>query len=123
MRTTQTGSPGAAFACVLAFALGMAQAEAADIAYRAQVHLKVGQQAILKGVRGAECGGKPPDWSSLKAGLPTTDLGTFSDGGTGQTNSKRCGGSTPARAVMFKAAKAGKARLVIYEDPVSIVVD
>ncbi len=92
------------------------------IPYRNNVTLKVGQTAVLKGVRG-ECGSAPPAWNQLRSGLPPTALGRFSDGGLGTVNSNTCKGTTPARAVRFTATKTGSESLVIYQDAVSITVE
>ena len=97
---------------------GLAQ----DFAYRELVELQVGESAILKGVRNRECGDPAPDWGRISDGLPSSDLGSLSDGGAGFAEGNRCGGRVPARGIKFTASKPGTETLEIYEDTVRITV-
>ncbi|MBT4905984.1 MAG: hypothetical protein HON62_03825 [Rhodospirillaceae bacterium] len=86
------------------------------------VELQVGESVILKGVRNRECGDPAPDWDRISDGLPSSDLGSLSDGGTGFTESDRCGGRVPARGIKFTANEPGMETLEIYKDSIRITV-
>ncbi|GAB4541126.1 MAG: hypothetical protein Tsb0019_40940 [Roseibium sp.] len=88
---------------------------------REVVTAKVGQSVVVHGSRG-RCGGPPPDWEEVFAGLPQLSTGVWSDGGVGTRNSRACGGETPARAVVFTATDPGEERLTLYDDPITIRV-
>ena len=103
--------------------IGSAPAAFAEsIPYNANVTVKVGKTAILKGVRG-NCGAAAPSWAQISGRLPASTTGRYSDGGTGTVDSSSCGGSTPARAVKFTATKKGSESLTIFNDAVSITVE
>ncbi len=102
-------------------------ASAQDFRYHRSVTLKVGQSIVLKGVRNSNCGTRAPSWSSLARQLPSTSLGSFSDGGAGTVQSDFCKKrfkikSVAARGVRFTAKQRGKQKLTIFRDPVSITV-
>lgn len=95
---------------------------AKDMPYKRSVTLKVGQSALIKGIRHRDCGAPARAFSYYHRQLPKTKLGVYSDGGTGTTRSDRCGGRVPARGVVFTAKEPGKATLNIMGDPVTITV-
>jgi hypothetical protein len=97
---------------------GMAE----EFRYLEAVELEVGDSVILKGVRGRNCGDPAPAWERVASGLPSSDLGSFADGGAESTQSDRCGGSVPARGVEFTATKSGTETLEIYTDEIRITV-
>ena len=110
------------FVSVSVLAILNATAWAGDIPYRSEVELKVGQSAILKGVRG-QCNDKrAPRFSSLNR-LPKPKTGRLSDGGRGTVESDSCGKTVPARAIKFTATKKGSERLTIYKDRIKITVN
>lgn len=92
------------------------------ISPRRVVDLKVGESAIIHGMRG-RCGKEAPDWETARRGLPELLIGTFSDGGVGIRNSRSCSGPTPARAIRFTATKPGKESFELYDDPITITVN
>jgi hypothetical protein len=49
-------------------------------------------------------------------------LGTFSDGGVGERYSRRCNGTTPARAVRFTATTPGQEQIEMFGDTIDITV-
>lgn len=111
-----------AFATATFLAIGCASADAKDIGYRKYVTLKVGQSAVLKGVRSG-CEEKvAPTWNRIRSRLPKSRTGAFSDGGAGTVRSKSCKGRVPARAVRFTAKTPGTETLVIYNDGVRVTV-
>ncbi len=95
-------------------------AYAKDMPYKRTLNLKVGQSALVMGIRTNPCGAAARPFSALK--IPASSLGSFSDGGVGTTRSNRCKRVVPARGVVFTAKKPGKERLTISGDPVSITV-
>lgn len=95
--------------------------QAADVEYRKSVSLKVGESIVVHGARGA-CGGSPPAWEIVAAELPELEIGTWADGRVGTRYSRKCGGPTPARGIVFKATNAGAAKIDLYGDPVRIEV-
>lgn len=95
---------------------------ASDFKYRKKVTLKIGQSTILKGVRSPGCIDAVPSWQNLKRELPNSNLGTFSDGGSGVVKSNYCKKTVGARGIRFTAQRAGKERLRIFADPVRIIV-
>jgi hypothetical protein len=96
-------------------------AMAENIPYRESVTLSVGQSTIVHGARG-QCGEAPPDWSAVAGRLPMVGLGTFSDGGVGERYSRRCNGTTPARAVRFTATTPGQEQIEMFGDTIDITV-
>jgi hypothetical protein len=58
----------------------------------------------------------------VAAELPELEIGTWADGRVGTRYSRKCGGPTPARGIVFKATKAGAAKIDLYGDPVRIEV-
>lgn len=95
---------------------------AKDMPYKRTVTLKVGQSALVKGVRHRDCGAPARAFSHYRPQLPKSSLGTFSDGGVGTTQSDRCGKRVPARGVIFNAKKAGKETLNVMGDPITVTV-
>lgn len=89
-----------------------------EIPYQKTVKLKVGQSAVVHGIRGA-CG-SAPDKSDLK--VPAAKTGKFSIGKTGWRNSKKCKGATPAVEVVFTATTPGKESVKVEGDKISITV-
>ena len=97
-------------------------AYAKDMPYKRKVNLKVGQSTLVLGVRSNPCGAPARSFSALKPRIPSSSLGTFSDGGVGTTRSNRCKRVVPARGVVFTAKKPGKERLTVAGDTVFITV-
>lgn len=91
------------------------------VTYTPEVRLAVGERKVIYAERG-DCGKLPRDWPPLAAGLPASQLGTFSDGGLARRNSKFCGGITPARAIVFNAKAAGNEEFLIQGDYFNITV-
>lgn len=96
--------------------------DAKDFKYHKKATLKVGDSIVLKGVRSRNCGDEAPSWADVKRRLPKTEHGTFSNGGSGFTLSRSCGGRVGARGVKYTAKSSGKERLNIYDDWVRITV-
>lgn len=97
-------------------------ANAQNIPYKKSVTLKVGQSVVLKGVRSRDCGDVAEPWTPIKARLPKSKLGSFSNGGEGTVKSRSCKKRVAARGILFTAEKVGKERLLIFSDPVRITV-
>lgn len=94
---------------------------AAEIPYNAKPSIKVGQTIVLKGVR-SDCGAAARSFKQIAGYLPSSKLGTFSDGGVGTVQSRSCGGPTPARAVRFTATAKGRESFTIAGDDFTITV-
>lgn len=105
----------------LAIGLMTSSVVAQNIPFSPNVSVRVGQSVVLKGVRGSECG-KPALAFRQLSQLPKSSLGSLSDGGVGTTQSRACGGATPARAIKFTAQKVGSEQLTIYDDVINITV-
>lgn len=99
----------------------MSQVYAKEIPYRAKVNIGVGQSITIHGARG-NCGEAPPNWSRVKAQLPKISVASYADGGVGTRVSNKCGGPTPARAIIVIGKKAGTESIVLYGDPITITV-
>jgi hypothetical protein len=97
-------------------------ASAQTISPQTNVSLKVGATIIIHGVRADSCGAPAPSWANAAGRLPPSSLGIFLDGGPGTRTSIACGGPVPARAVRFKAVKAGTEILTIEGDKTTITV-
>ena len=95
---------------------------AKDIPYNRNVHMKVGQVVVLKGVRAACDAKTAPSFGRLDK-LPKPKLGVLLDGGKGTLFSKSCQRKVPGRAIKFKAKKSGKETIRIYRDRITIRVD
>ena len=88
------------------------------IEYEERVSVKVGQSAVIYGFRG-DCG-KQPNISEIT--LPTLQTGTLSFGKIGQTQSKRCGGLTPAVEIVFTGGAKGRESFALNGDPFTVRV-
>lgn len=86
------------------------------------VEVSVGKSVIIHGARSNACGAPPPAWADIKAMLPSSSLGTFSDGGVGTRLSKKCNGPTPARAIKFTAKTKGSEKIYLQGDRITITV-
>lgn len=95
---------------------------AGKIVVKPVVELSVGKSVIIHGARSSACGAAPPAWADLKASLPSSSLGTFSDGGIGTRLSKQCNGPTPARAIKFTAKTKGSEKVYLQGDRITITV-
>jgi hypothetical protein len=95
---------------------------AQNIPTNLNVSLKVGQSTIIHGMRGQACGAAAPSWAQVASSLPSTEIGSFSDGGIGTRSSRVCGGNVPARAIRFKATRRGSEAVNVQGDLVSITV-
>jgi len=106
---------------VIAF-LFASSANAESIPYNPKITMKVGQTVTLKGVRTKCDGTRAPRYFSIRGKFPKVKIGEFQDGGAGTVLSDSCGKEVPARAVRFKATKAGKAKFKLYKDAFEITV-
>lgn len=107
---------------VIALPIATSLANAQEIPYQKNLSLKVGESAIIYGVRGWQCGQSAPSWEEIAKQLPTVSTGRFSDGGLGTRQSRGCGGPTPARAIQYTATATGNEQLILFTDPVNIEV-
>ena len=110
------------FSSMILIGLMTVPVAAQNIPTNLNVTLRVGQSTIIHGVRGRACGAPAPSWGEAAATLPSSQIGTFSDGGIGTRSSRVCGGSVPARAIRFKATKKGSEVVNVQGDPVAITV-
>lgn len=97
---------------------GVAAEEGGKIPFVEKLTIKVGQSAVIHGIRG-DCGQLPPA-SKLKPKKLKT--GTLTYGKTGIRNSRSCGGPTPAVEVIFTATKPGKERFKVEGDSMQVIV-
>jgi len=91
------------------------------VAYKPQVYMTVGQSKTIHAER-SNCGELPRDWTDVAADLPPPALGSFSDGGLARRYSKFCKGTTPARAIVYTAARAGVEELMIQGDYLKVTI-
>jgi hypothetical protein len=97
------------------------EGQMADVEYRKAVKLNVGEFAVVHGARG-KCNEDPPAWEKVLSMLPELDIGYWSDGNVGTRYSRKCGGPTSARGVVFNATGSGQADVTVFGDPVKIEV-
>ncbi len=90
-----------------------------QIPFRKSVELNVGQSVVVHGYRG-ECGKRPDNVDPKRT--RATKLGMLSNGKWGVTNSRRCGGWTPAVEVIFTAQKKGRETIKVAGDNIKIRV-
>ena len=125
--------PTAVVSVLAAATMALTPSYAADPTWKMQsaFSLTVGQTAIVYAVRGKECTDEAPSYDSIRGQLPSTTLGSFTDGGTVQRESGRCalpnaragqGGWVKARAIAFTASKTGYEILGFYSDRVAVTV-
>lgn len=112
---------GAGFLLKTGFESFAKDGQSADVEYRKAVSLNVGQSIVVHGARGA-CDEAPPAWKRVLADLPELEIGHWSDGDVGKRYSRKCGGPTPARGIVFNATKSGLAEITLFGDPVKIEV-
>lgn len=92
------------------------------ILFSKSVTLKVGQSQVIHGKKG-RCGDLPPTAEEIKRKFPKNlETGTLSTGKLGVRKSRKCGGVTPAREIIFTATKAGDEKIVLYDDDIQILV-
>ena len=91
------------------------------VVYNPDVTFTRGETKVIHAERG-DCGKLPRDWIDVEASLPSTSLGTFSDGGLARRNSKFCKGYTPARAILFTAHRAGVEQLKVEGEFIKVTV-
>lgn len=92
------------------------------IYWREVVELSVGEAVVVHGKRG-RCGEQPPPWEEVLKFLPELSTGVWLDGGVGYRVSRSCGGTTPSRAVVFKATQPGVDKIFLYDDPITLTVN
>ncbi|EKF20682.1 hypothetical protein [Nitratireductor pacificus] len=95
--------------------------DAPMIRYDPELTMTVGESRIIHGERG-DCGKLPREWDDLQNSLPSSMLGTFSDGGLVRRNSKYCKGLTPARGIRFTATKPGTELIHLIGDLIKMTV-
>jgi hypothetical protein len=83
--------------------------------------LAVGEKAAMWLVRG-DCSDPAPSYSAATRGLKKSSLGKYSDGGTGTRDSDRCGRAVNVRIISFTGTKAGKERLTVEGQRITIEV-
>jgi hypothetical protein len=111
----------------LLVAIAAARADSPQWTLPQTVSVAVGQSAPIYAKRADTCGAPAPTFAEIKARLPKTALGTFSDAGVVQRMSGSC---TPdkravwveARGITFTAAKPGSEILRFFGDSVSLSV-
>lgn len=91
------------------------------VAYLPEVRLAVGQSRVIHAERG-DCGKLPREWRDVVGGLPTSLIGTFSDGGLVRRHSMFCKGVTPARGIRFTATAPGTEEMYVTGDYMKITV-
>lgn len=91
------------------------------IYWRELTEIAVGQSAVIHGKRG-RCAEQPPSWEEVLSDLPYLATGVWSDGGVGHRSSRACGGTTPARAVVFTATIPGEENFLLFDDPITLRV-
>ncbi|KEP69182.1 hypothetical protein FGG78_00885 [Thioclava sp. BHET1] len=69
--------------------------------------LKLGETKVLANYIGGDCNAPAPSFQAIKDYLPDSKLVTYSDGGVGPFESKRCGGTIEGRQVLATGVEAG----------------
>jgi hypothetical protein len=77
--------------------------------------VSVGQTAPVYGWRGSKCD-EAPTFNAIRTRLPKTDLGTYSDGGTGTRPSVACSDGASVRVINFTGKKTGSNTLKFSGD-------
>lgn len=83
------------------------------------IELTVGQSMVVHGFRG-ECGKRPQNVDPDRT--RATKLGVLSNGKWGVTNSRRCGGWTPAVEIIFTANKKGRETIEVAGESIRVRV-
>lgn len=97
-----------------------ARADASNlIEWSSSVTLKVGQQKVIHGIRGEDCGTLPGKNRLKKRFLKT---GQLVYGKPGVRQSRSCGGLTPAVEAIFIATTPGKETVEVSGDRIKITV-
>ena len=98
-------------------------AQSNDIKYRKSISLKVGQSAVIHGLRG-NCGSMPSksDIAKMEQKYGDVKVGRIVAGKAGSRRSGSCGGVTPAIEAIFVAEKPGSVQFKLFGDDVKIRV-
>lgn len=89
--------------------------------YNAHVRVAFGRSQLIHGDF-LDCDGPVPDWSLVAQRVPTTPLGTFSDGGLARKMVNDCGREMVVRAVMFTGTTLGTEEVRLLDDYMKIEV-
>lgn len=84
--------------------------------------LSVGETVHLTVYLGETCG-VVPSFADVEAQLPASRIVSFSDGGVGQRNSRRCGGATDGRVVLATGVATGAETQALQAGSISVVVN
>lgn len=92
------------------------------IIFMESVSLKIGETSVVHGKKG-KCGELPPASEEIARKLPKNlQTGSLRVGELGVRKSNKCGGVTPAREIIFEAAKSGSETINLYDDEIQITV-
>ncbi|MBX9450598.1 MAG: hypothetical protein KL801_01770 [Mesorhizobium sp.] len=89
--------------------------------YNAHVRVVLGRSQLIHGDV-LDCDGLVPSWEQIEHRVPTTPLGTFSDGGIARKMINDCGREMAVRAVLFMATRAGMQEVRLLDDYMKIEV-
>lgn len=89
--------------------------------YNAYVRVALGRSQLIHGDF-LDCDGPVPSWEQIAQRVPTTPLGTFSDGGIARKMVNDCGKEMVVRAVMFTGTSVGTEEVRLLDDYMKIEV-
>lgn len=83
--------------------------------------LRVGETVHLTVYLGETCG-VVPSFAQVEAQLPASRILSFSDGGVGRRDNRRCGGATEGRVVLATGVAQGMETQVLQAGSISVIV-
>ncbi|MBD0417232.1 hypothetical protein [Oryzicola mucosus] len=97
------------------------QAGLPTVAYNARAFLTIGAEKLLHGAV-EDCEGEPAAWEDMLPLIPSSAVGTFSDGGLATKMMNDCGKEMRVRAIKFTATASGVEEVRVLGDYFKIEV-
>lgn len=81
--------------------------------YEGRVRVPIGASVLILG-RANDCDGPPPAWEEIADEMPSTHVGSFSDGGLAREVSRRCLREIIVRGIKFTGTDAGSDEIRLF---------
>lgn len=89
--------------------------------FEGRVRVPVGASVLIHGGFGA-CDGQPPEWEEIADEMPSTRLGSLSDGGLARKVVRKCTEERIVRGIKFTGIEAGTDSIRLFGDYIRVDV-